>query len=103
MIAVLVLAAAAAPALAQDQSINLAGSRKLETTIENVSFAGLDLATDRGQRRLSARIHAAADRVCTGNGELWNAFTHLEYRRCYTQAEATAVRQASKIRYASAN
>jgi UrcA family protein len=103
MFAAVAMASAAAPAAAQDPSVEVTGRSKVVTVSERVSYAGLDLATDRGQERLRARILAAADRVCTDREELWTAFSDRKYRKCFAQAKAGAVRQAGRVMYASAN
>lgn len=73
-------------------------SAQAEERTVNVEFSDLNLATPRGQERLTRRIESAARKVC-GFYSRANAsiIEHSEARACYKQAKAGALTQFAAV------
>ena len=63
-LAVALLAGSASPASARD--VKVVAPRHGEIQIERVGYSDLDLTTNRGFRKLNARVDGAVSRVCFG-------------------------------------
>lgn len=64
--------------------------------IERVAFADLDLTSDAGVRRLEARIHSAANRLCIEDG-VQPLSVKLDGKACFNAAYADGLTQAGKV------
>ncbi len=71
---------------------------------EAVSFADLNLASDRGMHAIKSRIRAAAERVCNIDGLRVDPLANqLRGRTCYRSAVGGGYSQLEQIRTARAS